>query len=70
MTVMDSLGKRARFLGAGFVSFLLALAVFRWTGGQPIVQPQSDLGAVIGFALVAAFLVMSDMRRANGNNPS
>ncbi len=70
MTVMDSLRKRARFLGAGFVSFVLALAVYRWAGGLPMFQPQSDLGVPIGFALVAAFLVMSDTRQTNGKNPS
>ena len=70
MTIFDSLKKRSRFLVAGFLSFVVALAVFRWSGGQPLVQPASDLGIVIGFALVAGFLVMNDTRASNGNNQS
>ncbi|MDE2364678.1 MAG: hypothetical protein KGM42_18530 [Hyphomicrobiales bacterium] len=62
MTVGQSLRKRARLLAAGAVSFALALAVTRWGAGTPLVQPQSDVGVLIGFALVALYFVLQDTR--------
>ena len=46
MTVLDSLKKRAGVLVAGGVSFALVLFVMRWSAGDPLVQPKSDIGVV------------------------
>jgi hypothetical protein len=62
MTVAQSLKRRSGVLVGGLGSFLVALALFRWWGGEPIVQPSGDFGIVIGAALVALYFVMSDMR--------
>jgi hypothetical protein len=68
MTVVESLKRRARFLAAGFLSFLVVLAAIRWSGGQPLVQPAGDIGLIIGFVFVAAFFVVSDTYRGpNGS---
>jgi hypothetical protein len=68
MSVVESLKRRARFLVAGFLSFLVVLAAIRWSGGQPLLQPAGDLGLIIGFAFVAAFFVVSDTYRGpNGS---
>lgn len=70
MSVLESLKKRARFLAIGIVSFVAMLAVVRWSAGQPLVQLHADFGILIGFAIVAAFLVMNDLRESNGNQSS
>jgi hypothetical protein len=62
MTVLESLKKRAGFLVVGGVSFALALGVTRYFGEQPLVQPQSDLGILLGLALVMLFFVHNDTR--------
>ncbi len=64
MTVAESLKKRAGFLGIGAVSFALALGVTRYGAGEPLVQPQSDVGVLIGLALVALYFVLTDTRSA------
>jgi hypothetical protein len=70
MSVIESLKRRARFLAAGFLSFLVVLAAIRWSGGQPLVQPAGDLGLIIGFVFVAAFFVIGDAYRGpNGGAP-
>jgi hypothetical protein len=66
MSVIASLKRRARFLAAGFLSFLVVLAAIRWSGGQPLVQPAGDLGLIIGFVFVAAFFVIGDAYRGPG----
>ena len=43
MTVIESLKRRARFLVAGFLSFLVVLAAIRWSGGEPLLQPAGDI---------------------------
>ncbi len=62
MTVLESLKNRAGFLVSGAGSFAGVLGVIRFTSGQPLVQPQTDLGIVIGIAMVALYLVLSDTR--------
>ena len=59
MTVIEALRRRARFLVAGFLSFLVVMAAIRWSGGEPLVQPAGDLGLIIGFVFVAGFFVVS-----------
>jgi len=66
MSVVASLKRRAGFLAAGFLSFLAALGLMRWSGGEPLVQPSADIGLVIGFIFVAAFFVMNDTYRRRG----
>jgi Na+-translocating ferredoxin:NAD+ oxidoreductase RnfD subunit len=60
MKVIESLKRRARFLAAGFLSFLVVLAAIRWSSGEPLLQPAGDIGLIIGFVFVAAFFVISD----------
>ena len=62
MTPIKSLKARAGLLVAGLASFLALLAVIRWSSGEAIVQPSSDVGVVLGFALVALYFVVSDAR--------
>ena len=62
MTVLESLQKRARILIAGGVSFALVLFVMRWSAGDPLVQPKSDVGVLIGLVLVAVYFVITDTR--------
>ena len=66
MTVLESLRRRAGLLIAGGVSFALVLVVMRWSAGDRLVQPQADLGVLIGIALVAVYFVINDTR--NGGN--
>ncbi len=66
MTVLESLKKRAGLLIAGGVSFALVLGVLRWSAGDRLLQPQSDLGVLIGLVLVAVYFVITDTR--NGGN--
>ena len=66
MTILESLKKRAGLLIAGGVSFALVLGVLRWSAGDRLLQPQSDLGVLIGLALVAVYFVITDTR--NGGN--
>ena len=60
MSSSEAMRRHAGTLGAGLVSFLALLALMRWSNGEPLVQPSSDLGIVIGVALVALFFAMSD----------
>lgn len=66
MTALESLRKRAGVLVAGGVSFALVLGVMRWSAGEKLLQPRSDLGVLIGLALVALYFVITDTR--NGDN--
>ena len=62
MTALDSLKKRAGLLVAGGLSFALVLFVMRWSAGDPLVQPKSDIGVLIGLVLVAVYFVITDTR--------
>ncbi|MGD1036688.1 MAG: hypothetical protein ABR878_05725 [Roseiarcus sp.] len=66
MSVVEALKRRAGLLAAGFLSFLAVLALMRWSGGEPLLQPSADLGLVIGFIFVAAFFVMNDTHGRRG----
>jgi len=69
MSVIESLKLRARFLVAGFLSFLVILAAMRWSAGEPLLQPAADLGLIIGLVFVAAFFVVNDVHGAGGGSP-
>jgi hypothetical protein len=68
MTVVESLKKRASFLVIGGVSFAMALGVTRYGAGDPLFQPQSDLGILLGLALVMLYLVHNDTREDSGSD--
>ena len=70
MTIIDSLRKNANFLLSGCGSAVIILGLMRWSSGEPLVQPQSDLGLVLGVILVAAFVVLNDLRASNGKKQS
>jgi len=67
MSAFKSLRKRAGLLIAGLASFLVLLAAMRWWSGEPILQPSSDVGIVIGVALVALYFVLSDARASKAS---
>ena len=69
MTVLESLRKNARFLVSGLGSAIIILLVWRAVEGSPLIQPQSDLGIVLGALAVAAYVVIQDMRESNGSKP-
>ncbi|MBB4199162.1 hypothetical protein CCR94_17715 [Rhodoblastus sphagnicola] len=69
MTVLESLRKNARFLISGFGSAIVLLLVWRAFDGAPLIQPQSDLGIVLGALLVAGYVVFQDLRESNGKQP-
>jgi hypothetical protein len=62
MTALESLRNRARFLIAGAASFAVALGVTRWGAGEALVQPQSDIGVILGLGLIALYFVLTDTR--------
>jgi hypothetical protein len=66
VTVQQSLRKNAAFLLAGLGSALVALILMRQSGGEPLFQPQSDLGVLLGAVVVAGYVVYKDMRESNG----
>jgi hypothetical protein len=67
VSVVEALKRRARFLAAGFLSFLAILATMRWSQGEPRVQPSADFGLLIGFVFVAAFFVVNDTGAQGGS---
>ncbi|WP_294536839.1 hypothetical protein [uncultured Rhodoblastus sp.] len=66
MTVGQSLRKNVAFLLAGLGSGIVALILMRRSGGEPLFQPQSDFGILIGAVLVAVYTVYRDLRDSNG----
>ena len=62
MSVLESLKSRAGVLASGTMSFILAMGGIRLNGGEPLVQPQMEVGILIGVAMVALFFVISDTR--------
>ena len=62
MTVLESLKNRAGFLVSGAASFAVLVGGIRLASGEPLVQPQTDVGIVIGIAMVALYVVLSDTR--------
>ncbi len=63
MTVLESLRNRAGLIVSGAASFVVVIGGMRLAGGEPLVQPQTDVGIVVGVAMVALFLVINDTRR-------
>ena len=64
MTVLESLKNRAGLILSGAASFVVLVGGMRLASGEPLVQPQTDLGIVIGIAMVALFCCSSTMARA------
>ena len=62
MTVLESLKNRAGLIVSGAASFVVVIGGMRFMSGEPLVQPQSDLGIVVGIAMVALYLVFNDTR--------
>ncbi len=60
MTVLQSLKNRAGLIGSGAASFVIVIAGMRLAAGDPLVQPQTDVGIVTGIAMVALFFVIND----------
>jgi len=62
VTVLESLKNRAALIGSGAASFVVLVGGMRLAVGEPLVQPRTDLGIVIGIAMVALYLVFNDTR--------
>ncbi len=62
MTILESLKNRAGLILSGAASFVVLVGGMRLASGEPLVQPQTDLGIVIGIAMVALYLVLNDTR--------
>ena len=62
MTVLESLKNRAGVLVSGALSFAIVIGGMRLFSGEPLVQPQTDVGIVIGVAMIALYFVFTDMR--------
>jgi multisubunit Na+/H+ antiporter MnhC subunit len=62
LTVIESLRNRAGLIVSGAASFVVVIGGMRFASGEPLVQPQTDLGIVIGVAMVALYLVLNDTR--------
>ena len=62
MTVLESLKQRAGLIVSGAASFVVVIGGMRLMSGEPLVQPQTDLGIVIGIAMVALYFVLNDTR--------
>ena len=62
MTVLESLRNRAGLIVSGVASFAVVIGGMRFAGGEPLVQPQTDFGIVIGVAMVALYFVLNDTR--------
>jgi hypothetical protein len=59
---LESLRNRAGLIASGAASFVVLVGGMRLASGEPLVQPQTDLGIVIGIAMVALYFVLTDTR--------
>jgi predicted negative regulator of RcsB-dependent stress response len=66
VTVLESLRRNARFLISGLVSAVVLLLVWRAVDGSALIQPQSDVGILLGALAVAGYVVFQDMRDSKG----
>ena len=62
MTVFESIRNRAGLIVSGAASFVVVIGGMRLMSGEPLVQPQTDLGIVIGIAMVALYFIINDTR--------
>ena len=62
MSVLEALKNRAGLLVSGAASFVAVIGGVRLAGGEPLIQPTTDVGIVVGIAMVALFLVIDDTR--------
>jgi hypothetical protein len=62
VNALESLKNRAGLILSGAGSFVVLVGGMRLASGEPLVQPQTDLGIVIGIAMVSFYLVCNDMR--------
>ena len=62
MTIFESLRNRAGLIASGAASFVVLVGGMRLASGEPLVQPQADVGVVVGIAMVALYFVLSDAR--------
>ncbi len=62
MTILESLKARAGLLVSGAASFALVVSGMRLAAGEPLVQPQTDLGIVVGVAMATLFFILNDTR--------
>jgi hypothetical protein len=60
LSVFESLKSHAGILASGALSFIVVVGGMRLTGGEPLVEPQTDVGILIGVAMVALFFVIND----------
>jgi len=60
VTAIESLKRRAGLLVWGAASFLVVVGGMRLASGEPLLQPQADVGVAIGVAMVAVFFVLND----------
>ncbi len=66
MTILESLKKRGGLLASGALSFVVVIGAMRMSLGEPLVQPQSDVGIGIGLAMVALLFAVNDTRGGAG----
>jgi hypothetical protein len=62
VTVLESFRHRAGLIASGAVSFVVLVGGMRLVSGEAVLQPQADVGVVIGVALVALYFVINDTR--------
>ena len=62
MTMLESLRDRAGLIVSGAASFIVVIGGMRLVSGEPLLQPQTDVGIVVGVAMVALFFVINDTR--------
>jgi len=62
VTVLESLRNRAGLIVSGAASFIVVIGGMRLSAGEPLVEPQTDVGIVIGVAMVALFFIINDTR--------
>jgi hypothetical protein len=62
LSVLESLKSRAGLLASGVMSFIVVIGGVRLAGGEPLLQPQTDVGIPIGAVVVALFFVINDTR--------